>query len=83
VTDPSPRLVGIVVVSHSQRLADGVREVAAQMAGPDELAEAVVGATDAAAVRRLASASGASGAVDDRGPPGGRYTRVTMARVDP
>jgi phosphoenolpyruvate---glycerone phosphotransferase subunit DhaM len=46
VTDPSQRLVGIVVVSHSQRLADGVREVAAQMAGPEVRLAAVGGAPD-------------------------------------
>lgn len=39
-------LVGIVVVSHSQRLADGVVEVAAQMAGEDVPIIAVGGAPD-------------------------------------
>lgn len=38
------RLVGIVVVSHSARLSEGVVELAAQMAGPDLTLTAVGGA---------------------------------------
>jgi dihydroxyacetone kinase phosphotransfer subunit len=39
-------LVGIVVVSHSRRLAEGVVELARQMAGDDVAIEAVGGAAD-------------------------------------
>jgi dihydroxyacetone kinase phosphotransfer subunit len=39
-------LVGIVVVSHSRRLADGVVEVASQMAGEEVALVAVGGAPD-------------------------------------
>jgi phosphoenolpyruvate---glycerone phosphotransferase subunit DhaM len=39
-------LVGIVVVSHSSRLAEGIVEMAAQMAGPDLALIAVGGAPD-------------------------------------
>jgi len=39
-------LVGIVVVSHSRRLADGVAELARQMAGDDLPLEAVGGTPD-------------------------------------
>ena len=39
-------LVGIVVVSHSRRLADGVVELARQMAGDDLALEAVGGGPD-------------------------------------
>lgn len=39
-------LVGIVVVSHSKRIADGVVELAAQMAGPDVSLRPVGGAAD-------------------------------------
>jgi PTS hybrid protein len=39
-------LVGIVVVSHSARVAEGVVELAAQMAGPDVALIAVGGAAD-------------------------------------
>ena len=39
-------LVGIVVVSHSRRLAEGVVELARQMAGDDVALEAVGGAPD-------------------------------------
>jgi dihydroxyacetone kinase phosphotransfer subunit len=48
MTDPgaaSP-LVGIVVVSHSRRLAEGVVELARQMAGDDVALEAAGGAPD-------------------------------------
>lgn len=41
-------LVGIVVVSHSPRLAEGVVEMAAQMAGPELALLAVGGAPDGA-----------------------------------
>jgi dihydroxyacetone kinase phosphotransfer subunit len=61
-------LVGIVVVSHSGRLAEGVVEVARQMAGDDVTIEAVGGAPDgsigtdpdaiAAAIRRADSGAG-------------------------
>lgn len=39
-------LVGLVVVSHSRRLAEGVVELAGQMAGPDVRLLAVGGAAD-------------------------------------
>jgi dihydroxyacetone kinase phosphotransfer subunit len=39
-------LVGIVVVSHSRRLAEGVVEIARQMAGDDVAIEAVGGTAD-------------------------------------
>jgi dihydroxyacetone kinase phosphotransfer subunit len=39
-------LVGIVVVSHSRRLAEGVVEIARQMAGDDLAIEAVGGTAD-------------------------------------
>ena len=39
-------LVGLVVVSHSRRLAEGVVELAGQMAGPDVRLIAVGGAAD-------------------------------------
>jgi PTS hybrid protein len=45
VDDGAP-LVGIVVVSHSARLADGVVELAAQMAGPALALIAVGGSPD-------------------------------------
>jgi multiphosphoryl transfer protein len=35
LADPSVRLVGIVIVSHSARIAEGVVELARQMAGPE------------------------------------------------
>jgi PTS hybrid protein len=38
--------VGLVIVSHSQSLADGVREVAGQMAGPDVRIVAAGGGPD-------------------------------------
>jgi PTS hybrid protein len=38
--------VGLVIVSHSQQLADGVREVAAQMAGNEVIIRAAGGAAD-------------------------------------
>ncbi len=41
----APRTVGIVLVSHSATLADGVRELLAQVAGED-VAVAVAGGTD-------------------------------------
>ncbi len=39
-------LIGLVVVSHSRRLAEGVVELASQMAGPDVRLIAVGGAAD-------------------------------------
>jgi dihydroxyacetone kinase phosphotransfer subunit len=42
----SSPLVGIVVVSHSRRLAEGIVELARQMAGDDVALEAVGGAPD-------------------------------------
>lgn len=42
----APPSVGIVVVSHSRRLAEGVVEIARQMAGDDVALEAVGGAPD-------------------------------------
>ena len=61
-------LVGIVVVSHSRRLAEGVAELAAQMVGPDLAIEAVGGQPDgtlgtdadgiAAAIRRAERGAG-------------------------
>jgi phosphoenolpyruvate---glycerone phosphotransferase subunit DhaM len=61
-------LVGIVVVSHSRRLAEGVAELAAQMVGPDLAIEAVGGQPDgtlgtdaegiAAAIRRAQRGAG-------------------------
>ncbi len=44
--DTAPPLVGIVVVSHSRRLAEGVVELARQMAGDDVVLEPVGGAPD-------------------------------------
>jgi PTS hybrid protein len=44
--DAARSLVGIVVVAHSSRLAEGVVELAAQMAGPDVALRAVGGAPD-------------------------------------
>ena len=71
MTEPqsaSPPLVGIVVVSHSRQLADGIVELAAQMAGDDVALEAVGGAADgslgtdadaiAAAIRRADRGAG-------------------------
>lgn len=48
MTDPGAAtpLVGIVVVSHSRRLAEGIVELARQMAGDDVAIEAVGGAPD-------------------------------------
>jgi phosphoenolpyruvate---glycerone phosphotransferase subunit DhaM len=48
VSEPrdAPPLVGLVVVSHSRRLAEGVVELASQMAGDDVVLEAVGGAPD-------------------------------------
>ena len=61
-------LVGIVVVSHSRRLAEGVEELARQMAGEELALEAVGGAPDgsigtdadriAAAIRRADRGAG-------------------------
>jgi len=61
-------LVGIVVVSHSRRLAEGVVELARQMAGDDLAIEGVGGAPDgslgtdadaiAAAIRRADTGAG-------------------------
>jgi PTS hybrid protein len=61
-------LVGIVVVSHSRRLAEGVGELARQMAGDDVALEVVGGAPDgsigtdadsiAAAIRRADGGAG-------------------------
>ncbi|HEU4571305.1 MAG TPA: dihydroxyacetone kinase phosphoryl donor subunit DhaM [Candidatus Limnocylindrales bacterium] len=45
-TPSTPPLVGIVVVSHSARLAEGVAELARQMAGPDLALLPVGGAPD-------------------------------------
>jgi PTS hybrid protein len=45
VTDPQP-LVGIVVVSHSSRIAEGAVELARQMAGPDLRLESAGGTAD-------------------------------------
>jgi PTS hybrid protein len=42
----SEALVGIVVVSHSSRIAEGTVELARQMAGPDLRLEAAGGASD-------------------------------------
>jgi len=42
----SEALVGIVVVSHSARIAEGTVELARQMAGPDLLLEAAGGGPD-------------------------------------
>ena len=44
MTDPA--LIGIVVVSHSARLAEGVVEMAGQMAGPDQPLIGVGGSPD-------------------------------------
>jgi PTS hybrid protein len=67
VTEPSP-LVGIVVVSHSRRIAEGVVELARQMAGDDVRLEGVGGQPDgsigtdadgiAAAIRRAQAGAG-------------------------
>ncbi len=46
MTGATEGLVGIVVVSHSRRLADGVVEVASQMAGEEVALVAVGGAPD-------------------------------------
>ena len=46
MTEPDNRLVGMVFVSHSAKLAEGVAELAAQMAGPDVGLVAVGGAPD-------------------------------------
>jgi dihydroxyacetone kinase phosphotransfer subunit len=46
MTAPPNSLVGIVVVSHSQRLADGIGELAGQMAGPDVRLIGVGGSQD-------------------------------------
>jgi PTS hybrid protein len=58
---PDPAYVGLVVVSHSSRIADGTAELAGQMAGPDVqivpaggMADGAIG-TDAA---RIAEAIG-------------------------
>jgi len=40
-------MVGIVIVSHSETLATGVRELAAEMAGPDVKLELAGGDPDA------------------------------------
>jgi dihydroxyacetone kinase phosphotransfer subunit len=46
VPDPAGRLVGIVVVSHSARIAEGVVELAREMAGPEVRLVAAGGAAD-------------------------------------
>ena len=46
MTEPDNRLVGMVFVSHSAKLAEGVVELAAQMGGPDLRLVAVGGAPD-------------------------------------
>jgi PTS hybrid protein len=45
-TNASPRRVGLVVVSHSARIAEGTVELAAAMAGPDVRLRAAGGAAD-------------------------------------
>lgn len=67
MTAPSP-LVGIVVVSHSRRIAEGVVELARQMAGEDVPLEGVGGQPDgttgtdadgiAAAIQRASAGAG-------------------------
>src|SRR3712207_9068635 len=66
-------LVGLVIVSHSARLADGVAELAGQMAGPDARIVAVGGGpdgglgTDADRIRdALLAADAGAGVVVDR-----------------
>jgi dihydroxyacetone kinase phosphotransfer subunit len=63
--DAARSLVGIVVVSHSSLLAEGVVELAAQMAGPDVALRAVGGAPDGSlgtdADRIVAALAGADG----------------------
>jgi dihydroxyacetone kinase phosphotransfer subunit len=59
-------MVGIVVVSHSAELANGLRALAAQMAGPDVAIEAAGGAgdrlgTDEATVRAAIGRAGRDG----------------------
>jgi dihydroxyacetone kinase phosphotransfer subunit len=62
-SDAASPLVGIVVVSHSRQLAEGVVELARQMAGDDVLIRAAGGAgdgglgTDADAIARAISAA--------------------------
>jgi PTS hybrid protein len=46
MTEGHEPLVGLVLVSHSAKLADGAAELAAQMAGPDVRLVAVGGAPD-------------------------------------
>ena len=46
MSDSHQSLVGMVLVSHSARLAEGAVELAAQMAGPDVRLVAVGGAPD-------------------------------------
>jgi PTS hybrid protein len=46
MTEGYEPLVGLVLVSHSAKLADGAAELAAQMAGPDVRLAAVGGAPD-------------------------------------
>lgn len=46
MTVPDAPLVGLVVVSHSRRLAEGIVELAGQMAGPDVRLIAVGGTAD-------------------------------------
>lgn len=59
-------MVGLLIVSHSAKIADGVRELAAQMAGADVLIVAVGGTgdgglgTDAMAIAAAAEQLGAT-----------------------
>jgi PTS hybrid protein len=46
VTEPAEPLVGIVVVSHSAMVAEGVVEMAREMAGPEVRLQAAGGAAD-------------------------------------
>ncbi len=46
-------MVGVVIVSHSNKLAEGVKEVASQMASEVKIESAVVAAIDSSIGKRL------------------------------
>jgi len=70
VTAERPANVGLVVVSHSSRIADGTAELAGQMAGPDVrivaaggMADGAIGTDAARIAEALVAADAGSGVV--------------------
>ena len=64
MTESQSHLVGIVVVSHSRLLAEGVVQLASEMAGPDVRLLAVGGTADGAGVLVLVDLGSAVLATD-------------------